>query len=234
MQKITCFSLAVLTIFAMSNSLIQPVYADPPLTAPRLSRLNTAKLLILLPNDFMWPEYRKPLEAYQAAGIAVTIATIDGRAAEPDVRNYHDFQNVAPVKADMSFKEVVVSEFDAVTTVGGNGAWHDLFPNPEAHRIVRESIRSGKVTGLICASAGLLAVIDNFDGQGHPIARDRQAVGYYKVEGMLRRMGQVRFVEGPKDSPTVVVDGNLITGRNPQASEPFGQAVLNALIRSAH
>lgn len=187
------------------------------------------KLLMMVPNDFMWPEYQLPREQYEKAGIEVTVATIDGKPAQPDARNYQEFSNVAPVESQLSFKDVHSQDFDAVTTVGGNGAWHDFFPNPEAHRILRESIQDNKVTGLICASTGVLALLENFDGRHEPLVAHRQVVGYYKVEGMLREMGEVNFVEGDRNAGTVVVDGNLITGRNPQASQPFGQAVVKAL-----
>jgi putative intracellular protease/amidase len=196
--------------------------------APRAPK----RLVILLPNDFMWPEYHKPLQAYRNAGIEVLVASIDGKSVIPDARNIKEFKDAGPVKADLSFKEVDVSKFDAVTTVGGNGAWHDLFPNPEAHRIVKQSLESHKVTGLICASTGILALIDNLDGNGHPIAEGRRVVGYFRVEGMLRTMGAVKFAAGEANAPTVVTDDNLITGRNPQASEAFGKAVIEALVGS--
>lgn len=185
-------------------------------------------ILVMVPDDFMWPEFDLPVRQYREAGYEVTIATKNGQAANPDHRNYGRFDGVRPLEADVSFAEVDVSKFDAVTTVGGNGAWHDFFPDANAHRVLSESLQSGKVTGLICASTGTLAMINNFEGDT-PIAADRKVTGYFKVEGLLRNVGQVDFVDGAPDEVTVVQDGNLITGRNPESSELFGQRVLEAL-----
>lgn len=187
------------------------------------------RLLMMVPNDFMWPEFKEPLDEYKAAGLEVVVATKDGAPANPDARNRAEFKESGPVNADLSFKQVDVSGFDAVTTVGGNGAWHDFFPNPDAHRILKESLEGGKVTGLICASTGVLALLNDFEGSQTPLIAGRDVVGYYKVESMLRELGEANFIPGQRDEPTVVVDGNLITGRNFEASEPFGKAVVEAL-----
>ncbi len=187
------------------------------------------RVLMMVPNDFMWPEFKEPLDEYGAAGLEVVVATKDGAPANPDARNFKEFKDAKVVEADLSFKEVDVKSFDAVTTVGGNGAWHDFFPNPDAHRILRESLEGDKVTALICASTGVLALLDNFEGSQQPLVAGRDVVGYYKVEAMLKELGEVNFIPGDRADPTVVVDGNLITGRNFEASESFGKAVVAAL-----
>ena len=187
------------------------------------------KLLMMVPDDFMWPEYAQPRETYEKAGVEVVVATKDGELARPDARNYGKFEDVAPVDGALSFSEVNVEDFDAVTTVGGNGAWKDFMPNPEAHRVLGDSLKMGKVTGLICASTGVLAVLDNFDGEDEPLVKGRTVTGYYKVEAMLREMGEVDFVEGGPKDVTVAVDGNLVTGRNPESSTRFGEEVLRVL-----
>lgn len=187
------------------------------------------RLLMMVPNNFMWPEYAEPREVYEQAGVDVVVATKDGLMAEPDARNYDAFPNVKPIAADLSFEQVKVDDFDAVTTVGGNGAWEDFMPNPQAHRILRESLTGDKVTGLICASTGTLAVMENFDGEQVPLVKGRRVTGYYKVESMLKELAEADFVEGEPREVTVVVDGNLVTGRNPQSSRLFGETIVQEL-----
>jgi len=94
------------------------------------------------------------------------------------------------------------------------------------------ALAKGKVVGLLCASAGLLGVAGNFSGTEEPIAKDRRVVGYYKVEGLLKRMGRVNFVDGKRDEITVIRDKNLITGRNPQSSQIFAEEMLKAILEA--
>lgn len=75
-------------------------------------------------------------------------------------------------------------------------------------------------------------MIENFDDTDTSLVKGRNVTGYYKVENILRKVGEVNFVDGEADEVTVVVDGNLVTGRNPQSSELFGQTVLEALQES--
>ena len=42
-------------------------------------------------------------------------------------------------------------------------------------------------------------------------------------------MGKVDYSAGEEDKPYVVVDGNLVTGRDPFSSELFAQKVLYVL-----
>lgn len=183
-----------------------------------------ARVLMMVPDNFMWPEFQEPYEAYREAGFDVTIASTDGDAINPDKRNYAQYEGVKQVSADLSFRDVRVDDYDAITTVGGTGSLAFRMDNA-AHNIVDEALDSGMVTGLICASTSLLASMKNYDGQT-PQAEGRTATGYYKVEGDLRKAG-LNFVDGKNDEVTVVLDGNLITGRNQQSSRLFGEAVVD-------
>jgi putative intracellular protease/amidase len=99
------------------------------------------KVLMMIPNDFMWPEYATPVQLYKAAGFEVTTAGRFKEPVNPDRRNILKgnalyFADAKPIAVDMSFDEVNVDKFDAVTFVAGNGAWHDFFPSDTVHKIV--------------------------------------------------------------------------------------------------
>lgn len=213
-----------------------PVMAQTQRTAPEaLSAALTnrpPKILIMVPNNFKWPEYADPRSIYEAAGLEVVVATIDGRDATPDSRDYETYEGVGPAPASLSFEQVRVDDYNAITTVGGNGAWEDFMPNKEAHRVIREALSKNKTTALICASTGVLAVLDNFDGANESLVKGRKVTGYYKVEGLLRELGEVNFVDGEPTEITVVTCGNLITGRNPESSKLFGEKVLQAVTKA--
>lgn len=189
------------------------------------------KVLMMVPDDFMWPEYALPRAAYEKAGFTVFVVGKSKEVLNPDKRNKAEYPAAQPVKPDLTFDDLKLplDDYDALTFVGGNGAWHDFFPTTKVHEILASAMKDRKVVGLVCASTGLLAVAENFDGTKKPLAEGKKVVGYYKVEGMLKSLGKVKFVAGGRDEETVVRDGNLITGRNPQSSKKFGDAIVAAL-----
>ena len=191
------------------------------------------KILIMVPDDFMWPEYELPRAAYEKAGFTVFVAAKSKDVVTPDRRNKAEYPDSHPVKPDFTFDELklpLVDQYEALTFVGGNGAWHDFFPTTRVHEILASSLREKKmIVGLLCASTGLLGVAANYDGRSKPVAEGRKVVGYYKVEGLLRDLGKVKFVAGKNDEVTVVRDDNLVTGRNPQSSQKFGEEIVAAL-----
>ena len=134
------------------------------------------RVLMMIPNDFMWPEYSEPRKAYEAAGFKIKTAGKYKELVEPDRRNVRDYPEAKPVAVDLSFDEVKVDDYDAITFVGGNGAWHDFFPNLKVHDLVKEAFAKNKIIGLLCSSTGLLGLIGNWDGQQKPIAEGRKVV----------------------------------------------------------
>ena len=98
------------------------------------SAFANVKILMMIPNDFMWPEYSLPYQAYKKAGFEIKTAGRFKEAVNPDRRNVAQGNalfsaDAGPIKVDMSFEEVNVDQYDAVTFVAGNGAWHDFFPS---------------------------------------------------------------------------------------------------------
>jgi len=187
------------------------------------------KVLIMLPDDFMWPEYEVPRALYVLAGYDTVVAGKEAADRRPDARYTRQFPDGRPIKPDLLFEQVKVNDYAAVTFVGGNGAWHDFFPNSAAHRVLKEALAGPRPVGLICASTGLLALVDNSDGEGQPLAAGKKVVGYFRVAGMLKKLGLVDYQDGGPQEPGVAQDGHLVTGRNPESAQLFGQKMVEVL-----
>jgi putative intracellular protease/amidase len=185
---------------------------------------NSPKILMIVNEGFWAPEHFKPRELFEKAGFQITVAAKNVGKISPDARN----TDYKPVIATVAFSEVDVSKYDAIIFAGGNGAWTDYFPNEHAHRILKQSLESGKITGLICSSTGLLGVAYNFDGQT-PLIPGRKVTGYYRVRALLEKVGAASYSEGLEGKPHVVVDEKLITGRDPISSELFGETLLKVI-----
>lgn len=184
-----------------------------------------APRVLMIVNEGFWaPEHFVPRTELEQAGYEIVVAGKRAGEIRPDERN----KEFPAAIAKLAFSEVRVADYEAIVFAGGNGAWTDYFPNDEAHRILAESLNSGKLTALLCSSTGLLAVAQNFDGRT-PIAVGRKVTGYYRVRGLLEKVGQVSYDPGIEGTPYVVVDKNLITGRDPISSKLFGETVVSAL-----
>lgn len=198
---------------------------------PVVSAAAPVRILMMIPDDFMWPEFDVPRGLYSKAGFRITVAGRFPGEVRPDRRNAKDYPASAPVHIDVTFDQVKVADYDAVTFVAGNGAWHDFFPNETVHRIVKAAMERKTIVGLLCASTGLLGFIDNTDGDGKPLAEGRRVVGYYRVAGILKKLGRVNLIDGGRTEPGVSVDDNLVTGRNPESSEIFARKIVELLLR---
>lgn len=197
-----------------------PALADTPQQPAR-----PLKVLMMLNEGFWAPEYYLPRKAFDQAGIQVTVAAKYPGFVHPDKRN----AEAPPVPVDLSFEQVNAQDYDAIAFTGGNGAWTDYFPNDKVHSLLKDFLGAGKPTGLLCASTGLLGVAHNYNGQGTPLAAGRHVTGYFRVEGLLRELGKVKYDGGDPNQPYVVIDGNLITGRDPMSAQLFGETMVKVL-----
>lgn len=165
-------------------------------------------LLIVAKRDFEDVEYNKTRRALNGAGLQCAVAstktgTLKGRKGKR-------------VTSDLELKDVVVSDYDGVVIIGGNGI-KKMWKNEEAHRIVREAMDQGKVVAAICAGPGVLGyagVLQGKEATAHPKSGARSVM---KDNGC-------RYVDRK-----VVVDGNVITANGPRAAGEFGKTVAKAL-----
>lgn len=164
-------------------------------------------LMILAPGRFKDEEYEKPRKIFERNNHKITIAsTITTR----------DIYGMAgrKAKADILLDNVDISKFDAVVFVGGLGM-KELWDNPKAHEIAREAAANGKVLSAIDIAPVILARAGVFEG--------KRATVYYSEAKEITSKG------GTYTGSPVTVDGNIVTGKGPEASDEFGVAVIKAL-----
>ena len=182
--------------------------------------------VLMVVNEGFWaPEYYEPRATFDREGYRVTVAGEYSGLVRPDRRNVND----KPVKADITYSQIDLSKFDAITFAGGNGAWTAYFPNDQIHKVLKDAFDRKMLIGLLCSSTGLLGVAGNFDGQSTPLAVGRHVTGYYRVRGLMTTLGKVNYDAGEAGKPFGVVDGNLITGRDPISATAFGEAIAKEI-----
>ncbi|MCX2181979.1 type 1 glutamine amidotransferase domain-containing protein [Streptomyces sp. SKN60] len=132
-------------------------------------------------------------------------------------------------------------EYDAVYLPGGHAPMADLDSDPDLGRLLNDAQAQGKVVAALCH--GVAALLSATGEDGTFTFADRRLTSFtdeeerqgglgdnspYLVESRLRERGAI-LQTGAAWSDTVVHDGNLITGQNPQSSVSTAQAVLDAL-----
>ncbi|GAB7039547.1 MULTISPECIES: type 1 glutamine amidotransferase domain-containing protein [Catenuloplanes] len=165
-----------------------------------------------------------------------------GEAEAAEFRAYLD--TIADeLSAPLPLADASAGDYDAIFLPGGHGPMTDLATDPDLARLLAEAdARSLTIAALCHGPAGLVSATAPdgtflFAGRRLTVFTDEEerqgGTGDgtpWWVESRLRDLGAV-IAAGPAWSSTVVTDGNLITGQNPQSSADTARAVLATLTK---
>jgi protease I len=169
------------------------------------------RVAILLENSFEDSEFQLPYNALQQAG-ATTI--ILGTRMNDEYKGKKGKVSIAP---DATAAEVRSEDFDAILIPGG-GAPDKIRRNANAVRLVMDAMAQGKLIAAVCHGPQVLIEADQL--------RDKQATGFKAIRKDIQNAGAT-YINEP-----VVVDGNLITSRQPSDLPMFTATILNHLALS--
>ncbi len=202
------------------------------------------------PTGFAMVELTHPLEVFEAAGIAVEIASIRGGHPPIDFFDLSDPVNDRFWK-DKRFRDALAnslvlgdldpSDYSAVFFAGGHGTMWDFAESVAVQRIIRDIWDAGGIVSAVCHGPAALVNATLTDGSylvaGKNIAaftdEEEAEVQYtdvvpYLLATTLKERGGLHQ-PAPNWSEHVVVDGRLITGQNPASAHGVGAAVVNQL-----
>lgn len=149
-------------------------------------------------------------------------------------------------EATLKLADVDPSRYDAVYFVGGKGTLWDFADDPDIARIGSAIWAAGGVIAAVChGPAALLGIRDE---HGQPLVDRRRLTGFsnaeeyfliadagqvlpYLLEARLRD-GGANYQDGPMFLDHTVVDGRLVTGRNPWSTYSVAEATVRALGRT--
>ncbi|GAA1939819.1 type 1 glutamine amidotransferase domain-containing protein [Agromyces allii] len=192
-----------------------------------------------------------------AAGHTVTIATPGGVAPTVDAgsldpsqtggearaREFADYLDAiaGELTSPVAIADVDAAEYAAVVLPGGHGPMSDLASDAATGRVLVAANEAGTIIAPFChgpaalLSASLADGSFAFAGRRLTVFTDEEertgGTGEntpWWVESRLRERGALIDSAAPW-SDHVVVDGNLITGQNPQSSASVARRVLEAL-----
>ena len=185
------------------------------------------------PTGFWAEEVVESVRVLREAGVEVTVATPGGVVPTVDKASldgtFDDaVASLEDLRAPATLAEMHAADFDAIYLPGGHGPMTDLAFDPALGELLAEFNDSGKIVAALChGPAGLLSAVRAdgsfvFAGKEMAVFSDEEerqgglAVPY-SVAGRLTDLG-ARLATGAPWSSTVVVDGRLVTGQNPQST----------------
>jgi len=121
-----------------------------------------------------------------------------------------------PAEQELSIKDAKVADFDAVIVPGGY-APDILRRYVEVNKFVGEMFKQGKPVAAICHAGWVLVSAG--------ILKGKKVTGFYAIKDDLANAG-AKFLD-----QEVVVDGNLITSRNPYDLPAFCREIIKQLNR---
>jgi putative intracellular protease/amidase len=175
------------------------------------------RVLVVLPHQGFWhPDY-EGLRAGLEGKAELVVASSALTPAKP-----HPEGGGEAVRPTLTLFQAEAADFDAVVFSGGRGRLEYAFDRPfkqQAGEFMERMLASGKVVGGLCMGVAVLASAGVLDG--------KRATGYPDISDKLTKLG-VKY-----QNQAVEVDGNLITGRDPEAARPFAGRLLKEIDQRA-
>ncbi|WP_033919772.1 type 1 glutamine amidotransferase domain-containing protein [Sphingomonas sp. 37zxx] len=177
-----------------------------------MADLNNIRVLMLATDGFEHSELFDPRQALLDAGVQVTLASIK---TDPIRGVKADSDPTETITPDMTLDEVDTEDFDALVLPGGVTNPDTMRLQERAIEIIEEFMDDDKIVAAICHAPWLLVEADVVDG--------RRVTSWPSVRTDLENAGANVVDE------EVVIDGNLITSRNPGDIPAFNKALIAAL-----
>ncbi len=168
-------------------------------------------LMVIAQKGFRDEEFAVPRKVFLDNGFKVVVAS---DSMEEATGKYG-----AKVMPDAEISGVDFTGFDAVVVVGGPGALNYLGNNKAVHKGLSDSCVKGGVVAAICISPVVLAKAGVLQGRKATVFPDGEAISELK-------RGKAEYID--RD---VVADGNIVTGRDYQASENFAVKIAELLLK---
>lgn len=175
--------------------------------------LDGMRVAILVDTDFEQVEMTEPRKALEDAG--ATCRIVSPRKQITGVK--HD-EKKDTFKVDLALDSAKAEEFDAVLLPGGALNADSLRVNPKAQEFVRAMDRDGKPLAVICHAPWLLVSAG--------LAQGRRLTSYHTIQDDLRNAG------AKWEDREVVVDGNLVTSRQPSDIPSFNREMVRLFAES--
>lgn len=207
------------------------------------------------PTGLWFSELSHFYDVLDEAGVQMDIVSpkggkiqIDSRSLQRFVFNkaakkrYEDPQFMNLLENTMSIQSVDHKNYDAIFFAGGHGAMWDFADNEQIHKAIREMYEGGKIVASVCHGAAALQNVKLSNGEY--LIKGKKGTGFsyfdegiggvkkivpYNLQARLEERGMKYSKAFIPLAGHTVVDGNLITGQNPNSATKTAEATLKAI-----
>ncbi|MBA2176603.1 type 1 glutamine amidotransferase domain-containing protein [Halobacillus locisalis] len=192
-------------------------------------------------------EFGEAYNEFKQHGYEVTVASPQGGVSPVDQGSVSEDepQEILDTKPHLEnttpISDVSSEDFDAIFLPGGHGTMFDFPDNEKLQKLLREFYEADKIVAAVChGPAGLVgATLSN----GEPLVKGKRVNAFtdseeaettldqympFLLESKLTELG-ADFRSSGNWSTHFEVDGNLITGQNPQSTEAVAKEVVKQL-----
>ncbi|HKP34931.1 MAG TPA: type 1 glutamine amidotransferase domain-containing protein [Sphingomicrobium sp.] len=175
--------------------------------------LRGSRILIVATDGFEESELFGPREILRQGGAEVVLASL---SLTPIQATVHDDPGKT-IHPDLTIEQATADDFDALILPGGVRNPDQLRLHSNVIALIRAFAELGKPIGAICHGPWLLVEAD--------LLRGRTATSWPSIRTDLRNAG-ANVVDAP-----AVIDGNLVTSREPDDVEAFTNAIIELIKR---
>lgn len=173
--------------------------------------ISTARVLIVATDGFEESELFGPLEILRNRDADVLLASL---TLDPIQATVHDDPGKT-IRPDMVVEAADPGQFDALILPGGLRNPDQLRMQVKVIALIRAFHDAGKPIGAICHAPWLLAEAD--------LLRERTVTSWPSIRTDLRNAG-ANVIDQP-----AVIDGNIVTSRNPADVVAFTGAMIKLI-----
>ena len=175
------------------------------------AQLNGKRVAFLVTDGFEQVELTGPREALENSGAVVDI--LGEKVGK--VRGWNHDKPADEFEVDASFEGARLDLYDALVLPGGVQNADTIRLNTGAQKLVKSHDAAGKPLAVICHGAWLLV--------SSGLVKGKRMTSYKTLQDDIRNAGGLWVDE------QVVVDGNLITSRQPDDIPAFNEELIKAL-----
>lgn len=179
-----------------------------------VGKLNGKKVAILVRDGFEQIELTDPKEKLEQEGAETFIVS----PSVDKVRGWQHTEWGDEFVVDKKLENTEPDDYDALLLPGGVMNPDKLRRNTYARDFVKYFFDSGKPVAAICHAGWML--VDT------GIANGKKLTSYYTIQNDMKNAG-ANWVD-----QEVVVDGNLVTSRNPRDLPAFNRETINLIAKS--
>jgi protease I len=173
-----------------------------------MTDLNGKKVAILVAEMFEQVELIEPRKALENAGATTEIVSLE----EGEVQGFDHYDKADAFPVERTVEEASPADYDALLLPGGVGNPDNLRQDENAVSFVRGFFDQGKPVAAICHAPWALVEAG--------VVRGRKLTSFPSIQTDIRNAG------GDWVDEEVVVDGNLVTSRQPDDIPAFNEKMI--------